>query len=137
MNVAARLEILSAELPGCCCLHRHQPPLAFTFLREEREEAGPHLIQLVKLASSNFPNLTSFVTASSRWICIYECGVKKGGLQGSLSWKRRAGHTDTTGQLVNPGFCFFGLLVHLCMCAYHKFPGKIQLRFARCWSICL
>ena len=53
MNVAAGLEILSVEI--CRLLSAtwllllvlvppQTAPLAFTFLREEKEEAGPHLI---------------------------------------------------------------------------------------------
>ena len=105
-------------LPGCCCccwcLHRRRP-LAFTFLREEKEEAGPHLIQLVNFGSDNFSNLTPFVTASSPELRICECGFKKEVYR--VHFLGRGGGQvtpDTTWQLVNPGIWFFGVsMVHL------------------------
>ena len=113
-------------LPGCCCccLHRRRP-LAFTFLREEKEEAGPHLIQLLNFGSDNFSNFTPLVTASSPELRICECRFKKEVYR--VHFLGRGGGQvtpDTTWQLVNPGIWFFGVSLW-CTCAlYHGFSCK-------------
>ena len=116
MNVAAGLEIL--ELAQC---YLAAPPqtvaLAFTFLGEEKEEAGPHLI-LVKFNLDNFLNLNLFWRPLLVSFASMDVTKKEIHRDDFLREEKEVAGSHLI-QLVNPGFWFVGvlLLVHFYACA--------------------